>query len=389
MRENRLRKCLYCGHEKNEEDFSQEHVIPKAIGGNLIPANPFAIRNVCKRCNSLSGTYIDGPFIKNWMNQNYRAENIMRYADINSRPVLPLRYMGVLQDLKYGDKVCDFWLGPTGDTIYHFHDQYPEEPDVSPMIGIPTFAKRTEIDHGFAFLFVRSNNPAWHPTIAYSFIEQFKNSMLYLGNGPTPRGGGFSDIPTELLELHQRLKNMSGKQHEGNFVVGIHYGDRFLAKVALGLGSILLRDTFIGSKSAEILRKFMWTQNSKQRSEIPIHGTGFWGTLGMKGGLKEFMVWPGGHLLYIAPFRDKLLLYASFYAVQEAVIQISSEPEHWSGLINDGLVFVITPGLQRFVGPKPVATFIGHKLESEYQDSDLASLEEEMKKYTILPPFDI
>lgn len=54
-------KCLYCGNEKNEEDFSQEHVIPKALGGNLTPDNPFTIHNVCRRCNSVAGAFIDGP----------------------------------------------------------------------------------------------------------------------------------------------------------------------------------------------------------------------------------------------------------------------------------------------------------------------------------------
>jgi hypothetical protein len=45
-----------------------------------------------------------------------------------------------------------------------------------------------QLDHGFAFLFIYSNNPVWHPTIIYSFNEQFKESVIYLGNGPTPLG---------------------------------------------------------------------------------------------------------------------------------------------------------------------------------------------------------
>ena len=160
----------------------------------------------------------------------------MKYANISNHPVLPLLYMGIIQRLQYGTKICEFWLGPTGDSIYHFHDPYPEEADVPPMIGIPTYANRDEIDHGFAFLFIRSNNPAWHPTIMRSFFEQFKKSTLYLGNGPTPRGGAFSDISNDVVELHQRLRSFGGQEHECNTIVGIHYGDRFLAKIALGIG---------------------------------------------------------------------------------------------------------------------------------------------------------
>jgi len=62
--------CVYCNTEKQEDELSQEHVIPRAIGGNLTPINPFSLNNVCRHCNSLCGAYIDGPFIKNWFTQN-------------------------------------------------------------------------------------------------------------------------------------------------------------------------------------------------------------------------------------------------------------------------------------------------------------------------------
>ncbi|SHE31194.1 HNH endonuclease [Desulforamulus putei DSM 12395] len=170
--------CVYCGQEKPAEQFSREHVIPRAIGGNLRPYNPFTLNQVCKRCNSICGTYIDGPFVKNWLTQNYRAEIAKKYVNINSNPILPLIYFGPVNGLVYKEKICELWLGPTGDTIYHFHEPYPEEPDVPPMVGIPTYARTDQIDHGFAFLFVRSNNPVWHPTILHSFNEQFKQSVI-------------------------------------------------------------------------------------------------------------------------------------------------------------------------------------------------------------------
>lgn len=382
-----MRTCLYCGNEKGEEDFSQEHIIPRAIGGNLTPDNPFTIQNVCRKCNSLAGTFIDGPFIKSWITQNYRAEVIMKYANISSRPILPLRYMGVIRELQYESKICEFWLGPTGDSIYHFHDPYPEEADVPPMVGIPTYARRNEIDNGFAFLFIRSNNPAWHPTIGCSFFEQFRKSTLYLGNGPTPQGGAFSDIPDELAVLHGRLQSMSGQTHNINTVFGVHYGDRFLAKIALGIGSLLLKESFITSHSADLLRRFMWSKNAELRSEIPIPGSSFFGE--KIGTLNNIMNWPGGHLLHISQVANQLMLYVSFYDIQKAVIRISSEPEQWDGVVNEGLIYVIAPGLQKYVGPKNIGSFIAHKFESDCSDPDLTELEAEMGQYNQMPPFDI
>ncbi len=377
--------CLYCGLEN--ELFSKEHVIPQALGGNLTPQNPFAIRNVCTRCNNLAGTYIDGPFIKSWMNQNYRSSAIMKYANIDSNLILPLSYMGIIKKMDYEGKICELWIGPTGDTIYHFHEPYPAEPNTTPMVGVPTYARNINIDRGFAFIFVRSNNPEWHPTILLSFREQFRKSELFLGNGPTPPGGDFSDIPHSLNALHQDLISLLGEHHEVEAAIGISYGDRFLAKIALGLGSILLKSGYETSNSANMLRKAMWTRDAAIRATIPIHGSNFFQISDSH--LKGILTWPGGHLLHIRRTSNKLVLYASFYEVQNAVIEISNEPRYWEGISGEGLIYVIAPGLRKYVGPKKFEQFVAHKLVSDYVDYELKLLEDEMNLHTVLPPFNI
>lgn len=380
--------CAYCGKEKAEDELTQEHVIPKAIGGNLLPTNPFLLNSVCKRCNNVAGTYIDGPFIKNWLVQNSKTENIYKYADISKNPILPLRYMGPCNELSYEDKICELWLGPAGDTIYHFHLQYPDEPDISPMVGVPTYARRDEIDYGFAFLFISSNNPVWHPTIVLSFSEYFKKSIIYLGNGPTPKGGRFSKIPIELEFLHKKLRSMGGKQHEISLKMRIDYGDRFMAKVALGIGCLLLNSSFIKSESADLLRQFMWTKDAKEREKIPVLGSRF---LDKRSDLlKKILCWPEGHFIALIESEDSLYLFTSFYGNQNSAIKISSEPEHWKDIISrEGIAYVIAPGLQKYVGNKDIATFIAHKIDPEYLDQDLNNLEIEMNKFSILPPFRI
>jgi hypothetical protein len=382
-----MTRCVYCNKEKNKDEFSQEHVIPRSIGGNLSSQNPFLLNNVCKRCNTISGVYIDGPFIKSWLIHNYRSEALFKYTDITRNPVLPLKYIGPFNGINFKDYICELWLGPTYDTIYHFHKSYPEEPFVSPMVGLPSYSGKYEIDPGFAFLFVRSNNPAWHPTIRLSFAEQFKGSVLFLGNGPNPKDGLFSDIPPELHDLHLKLKGLSGKMHKGSIEMGVDYGDRFLAKVALGLGTIMLKPSFINSDSAQLLRAFMWTKDRNERKKIPLGSTGFLGEL--NDNFKRFMSWPSGHIIALITTGNLLSLYVSFYEHQCAIIQVSAEPEHWNGIITQSIVFVIIPGLQRYVGPKNMASYIGHKIEPSIKDPDLCNLENEMSNVIELPPYDI
>jgi len=336
----------------------------------------------------LSGVYIDGPFIKSWLTQNNRALNAKKCLNLKERCVLPLSYLGVSDDLNYEEKICELWLGPTGDTIYHFHRAYPTDAHSSPMVGRPTYLRQEDIDPGFVFLFIRSNNPEWHPAIVYSVIEHFSWSTLYLGNGPTPRGVPFSDIPPRLNHLLKVLKSMQGKHHKVSLVVGVDYGNRFLAKVALGIGSILLRDSYNTSHLANLLRQFMWATSRKARSSVLIRGTGFLGKHSEN--LGEYLAWPGGHSVIILNIDNSLYLTTCFHEVQTATICISSEPVHWQGIIDDaGVIYVISPGLQKYVGPKDLPTYLAHKTEGDFSDPDLKALEDEMAEFRHPPPFDI
>lgn len=381
--------CLYCNREKEEDQFTREHILPREIGGALTPTNPFVIHNVCERCNTLSGLFIDGPFVKSWLMHNQRANNAKKHIKLSNYTVLPLIYMGILEDFAFGDKICEHWLGPTGDTIYHFHQPYPKEPDVPPMVGVPTTAILKKIDLGFAFLFVRSNNPDWHPAIFNSFVNQFKGSKLFLGNGPKPPIPGFEDIPVELQALYSKLVGIQGKRHEVKVTLGVEYSHRFLSKIALGLGSLTLNPSFKQSKSATLLRQVMWSKDITTRQKIEVPRTSF--PMDMNGvqNWQRFLTWQGGHAIIVINLGGKLALYMNFYEVAGASIMISNEPEHWSGRIKEGIVYVISPGLQKYVGPLNIGALLAHKIVDEYEVPELVKLEQEMAKFGSLPPFDI
>ena len=381
--------CLYCKKEKPDNEFSQEHILPRGVGGNLDTYNPFSINDVCGRCNNLSGLFIDGPFIKSWFINNYRADVAKKYCHLTDKTVLPLTYFGEIKDLKFGDKICEFWLGPTGDTIYHFHEPYPEELDSPPIVGVPPTTYNKEIDNGFVFLFVRSNNPVWHPAIIFSTISNFKKSVIYLGNGDKPALDQFQVIPENLSELHLQIKSMQGKTHNNTVKIGINYADRFLCKLALGIGSLLLNPSFKESKSADLLRQGMWTKNIRDREKLPIRGTGFLGNKDTMANFDSFFKWSGGHSIVLMKTGKQLALYSNFYEVNSAVIQISDEPEHWEGKMTEGKVFVVVPALSKAVGPIDLAEFIAHRIEPSYTNEQLKKLEEEMEQFTKHPPFDI
>lgn len=57
-----MKKCIFCG--KTEEEFdinncwTEEHIIPEALGNETLK-----LYNICKKCNSGLGTYVDNYFV--------------------------------------------------------------------------------------------------------------------------------------------------------------------------------------------------------------------------------------------------------------------------------------------------------------------------------------
>ncbi|HWB62039.1 MAG TPA: HNH endonuclease [Chitinophagales bacterium] len=377
--------CLYCGKEKSKEELTQEHFLPRAIGGNLDSYNPFSINNVCERCNTLSGLFIDAPFIKGWLLNNDRATNAKKYVDITEKTILPLKYLGVISDLRFEDNVCELWLGPTGDLIYHFHQPWPDEENLPAMAGWPVGRIRKTVDKGFVFVFIRSNNPQWHPAIIYSIIAQFKDTIIYPGNFKVPPLPEFQVIPNKLKFLHEEILKLNGKTHNGTMKISIDFGIRFLCKLGLGFGYLLFGEQFVLSEGAQILRAGMWSKNRKEREDIELHGSSFFSRNNHLEELKELFPWKGGHSFILMPFGDGVGLYANFYESQSALIQI----KHPTTTMNDGLVYVVAPTLKKCVGPITMGKFIGHLHRDGHVHPELGQLDDIIQKFQGWPPYEV
>ncbi|MBN2479347.1 MAG: HNH endonuclease, partial [Parachlamydiales bacterium] len=89
-----MSKCIYCNQEKEEKEFSLEHIFPDSLGGSF--ANDlFKTRQVCKRCNSLSGLYVDSAFVKNFfVTALVPFSKYIGYYDFDKFPYIPFAYFG-------------------------------------------------------------------------------------------------------------------------------------------------------------------------------------------------------------------------------------------------------------------------------------------------------
>ncbi len=377
------KQCLYCNRPKPEEEFSEEHVLPQAIGGNLEPTNPFKTNDVCRNCNSTCGLFVDTGFIKSWFTSVARVQDGMRHVKFSQEMLFPFQYMGTIEELSYDGKICEFWIGPTGDSVFHFHDEYPAVEDMPIIVG-PAPNVRRHIDFGFAFIFVVPSNPVWWRPILRSFAVQFRGTTLYFANGNTPEGGLFSEIPKELLGLREQLKAATERSINTRISVTIDAELRFLGKLGLGLGHLFLKTGFSSSSDAQNLRDLMWARTRDQRGNAKVRGAGVFG--GIDASLKRLLCWEAGHLVCLQLIPEGIALFTNFYGEQTATLQISTSTEFWrEDYPERGIVFVVVPGLRRFVGPLSIEDFVSHKI-GVAKNAELVALEESTPGHSDLPP---
>lgn len=97
------RTCIYCDEQKPAEEFSLEHIWPDALGGDHLPEF-WRTDDVCRRCNNISGLFVDGAFIKSFAISGERANDALSYLPPD-RPTgaIPLSYLGTVQNVTTAD----------------------------------------------------------------------------------------------------------------------------------------------------------------------------------------------------------------------------------------------------------------------------------------------
>jgi HNH endonuclease len=117
-----IKLCIYCAQNKPLSDFSDEHIWPQALGGD--PLSLFWRTNdVCAQCNSMSGVFVDGAFIRSWAGSAERTHDTNQYLspDDPAKSAPAPNYLGQLNHRAIRpDEVVDWWAGPCGATILHF-----------------------------------------------------------------------------------------------------------------------------------------------------------------------------------------------------------------------------------------------------------------------------
>jgi len=379
------RTCIYCGLEKPVSEFSLEHIFPDSLGGALCNER-FKTNSVCQRCNSICGIWVDAPVIKNWFSNNYKFDSELEFVDLQNGSTLPFRYMGVFEELNNNDIICEFWLGPCGDSIYHFRNKADDRFDS--MVGGDFIDIKK--NPGTAYLLIATDNMKWAKTVLFSFKKQFEHSRRIACNlgvsGDYTHSDFFDSATLEEKEMIERLKLLKGHNHKVKFSTQIGFDQRFLCKVALGIGYNLFGEDYLLSNYALELRKGLWEKDVFLRSQLKIRCTSF--------NYEENTFWKlicykSAHAISLLDVGNLLVVGLCLYGKMWAQITISDEKRFWKDMdeFSNGIVYLVFPQLKEFIGPYDIPSYLAHKTLEDSKIEELEMIEKRRIPFDQLPPF--
>lgn len=363
-----VRQCIYCGIHKPKQDFSLEHIFPDAMGGNIAP-ELFKTRAVCRQCNSTAGLFVDGPVIRSWIGKNAEASAYLDFVNLaNPESWAPFHYIGQEHASRFGDnEVCEIWVGACGEHVYHIHQKDDDRYDS--YVGGNPINRRS--DPGRAYLFLTNRDMQKIGLAIRSFARQFKKASRYAGNFdllPSKQGDSSDLVATLPSDLTSELTMLQNSAHSGDtwsarVTQQIGFEERFLAKIALGMGYKLMGEAYLDTTYAKGLRQAMWEKDHQARSKllrgIPLTSTHLQS-------IKDYLGLPGTYGLLLWAQKDIFLLLMTLPGGAVTSVVISEDPHLWSDheleQYRDGIIFVIAPQLQSCLGPIAFPDFLAHRL---------------------------
>lgn len=264
--------CIYCRQEKDEKEFTLEHVIPQFLGGAHAP-DFMKTRDVCKSCNSNLGLFVDASFEKNWMVSNWLRQASSSFYDKNNPVGVSLVCMGNTDlsppDLPEGH-VCEVWLGPYGEQVFWVR---PHDERLSAYVGgNPRTIKSIETRAYFLF----SENTSKDPVKTWLSFEQafpgrrVKKVLCGEVQGADPVSIGFTqpdDLDQARIEFF-KASTEGGRQLKVQVTVNPKFDQRFICKLALGVAYCLFGPKVLDSVYSKELYKGLWHREDNEGPEV-------------------------------------------------------------------------------------------------------------------------
>lgn len=357
-------KCIYCNQEKAETEFSLEHIFPQALGGELLD-NLFKTKKVCIRCNSIMGLFVDGAYLKSYTVKSRSATDCMRYIDLENGLPCPLVYMGKLEGMELPENhICEFWMTPCTGRVLHLHSNLDEK-FYAYAGGDPI---RSKSNPGTAIFLNAAKSPKWLRIGLRSFFKHFKDAERVIAYVNFEDESHYDVIGRRPNQSDEKLiSNFIEVYGESNQVVNVStsidlgYSQRFLAKIALGVGHSLCGEDFIESKYAISMREFLREKDGKKREKLGILLDNVWNKNDRF--ITEMFRWEGGIVISIIPASELLVLQMNIFGINHSIVMSNLKTVTAKAIekIGQGVVYILVPQLNECIGPIKQHEYYLHK----------------------------
>ena len=363
---NAVRQCIYCNLEKSDSEFSLEHIWPDKLGGALC-SSLFKTRDVCKRCNNVAGVFIDGAFIKSAFLALDQGTSPALRAYVDPRittTTLPLSYIGVLDGVaKSADETCELWIGACGVQYFHLHQRDDSRWDS--FTGGNPIARNTQ--PGRVFIIFTTAQADWFNLALRSGMKHFPKARRYGVNVELRTKPGAVEFLHQMDDSAKaEAAQISALPNEKQTMqrLDVAFEQRFMAKLALGLGHNIFGVEFSRSDYAQKLRDFMRAQTPAERAEFDLRGLNY--LEGGKDPTSEHIAFKGGFTIRIMAAKNELLLSVNLPSGRVVHLVMADSPALWADdrfrLYQYGAVFIVVPQVGRFAGPIKLADYVTHRL---------------------------
>lgn len=384
-------KCIYCNLNKEEKEFSLEHIFPTALGGKKLNDNLFKTRKVCRDCNSKMGLFVDALFLKSFFVKGSMSNDYLNYLDFNDdKSTLPFIYLGKNESVTHSDyDYCDYWNWAGGSRIFHFHNNYFE--NFESLAGGNPIKHKNNKTAGEAYLVSSTNNLIWIKKLLLSFKEHFKYAKRFSVNIAIQNENNILNIPSTQQQsiINSILQVSNGTQHN-KIVLQNGFEVRFLAKMALALGDNLLDTQYICSNYARQLQNIIFEKDINKIADFEPKISNFFQLKNEN--IFKLIAWKGGHTILFLPIQNSLILHLSLFGSEIPLLTtITDELEKFDiDLVKkypNGWVYIFIPQRGIFKGPYSFPAYIAYSQGDKSFMEDLTDIENLYINFEDLPPF--
>lgn len=386
--------CIYCAGRNRDQQMTLEHIWPRALGGDHTP-ELFRSNEVCRTCNSRTGQWVDGAFIRNFFIATERGTSALEFLDPSRPGPAPLTYFGFDTEFPSDSRqVCERWLGPAGEHIYHIHDQ--DEPRWETFAG-GDMIRRSKKDPGRVYVFMTSPTEYWTITAMISITEKFygiPRRCLTKIDGFPDRFLGFRfpgdpyESEQERIEAHWIDNRPGGTSVTHRLPVQIDFADRFMAKISIGFAHTILGAQASASPYCDELRHLLWSRNPSERENSTVRGTSFWNSDALAE-IGRFTHWKGVWVIFFMQMQTTFGMFMCTPGGRHLSMLLSDDASTWrndiSEVLRHGAAYFVLPQRRRTFGPVPMMDIVSFRLNRRH-NPELVELESMRTGLAALPP---